>query len=71
MSRCHYGGSQTAAVGRFSCARAAGGAVPSRINPRRGRVLDRRASLEAKLRRSLIVARQFAIDEHDKMLKDP
>ena len=25
MSRCHYGGSQTAAVGRFSCAPAAGG----------------------------------------------
>jgi hypothetical protein len=44
--------------------------VPSRINPRRGRVLDRRASLEAKLRRSLIVARQFAIDEHVKMLND-
>jgi hypothetical protein len=34
-------------------------------------VLPRRANLEAKLRRSLIVARQFAIDEHEKMLKDP
>jgi hypothetical protein len=34
------------------------------------RMLDRRANLEAKLRRSLIVARQFAIDEHDKMLDE-
>jgi hypothetical protein len=43
--------------------------TPARINPRPGRMLDRRANLEAKLRRSLIVARQFAIDEHDKMLE--
>jgi hypothetical protein len=42
--------------------------APARINPRPGRMLDRRANLEAKLRRSLIVARQFAIGEHDKML---
>jgi hypothetical protein len=46
------------------------GDKPARINPRPGRMLDRRANLEAKLRRSLIVARQFAIDEHDKMLDD-
>ena len=46
------------------------GDKPARVNPRPGRKLDRRANLEAKLRRSLIVARQFAIDEHDKMLKD-
>jgi hypothetical protein len=42
--------------------------TPARIHPRPGRMLDRRANLEAKLRRSVIVARQFAIDEHDKML---
>jgi hypothetical protein len=46
------------------------GDKPARIHPRPGRSLDRRANLEAKLRRSLIVARQFAIDEHDKMLED-
>jgi hypothetical protein len=46
------------------------GDEPTRVNPRPGRKLDRRANLEAKLRRSLIVARQHAIDEHDKMLKD-
>jgi hypothetical protein len=44
--------------------------APLRVHPRPGRMLDRRAKLEAKLRRSLIVARQFAIDEHDKMLDD-
>jgi hypothetical protein len=44
--------------------------TPARLFPRPGRKLDRRANLEAKLRRSLIVARQHAIDEHDKMLKD-
>jgi hypothetical protein len=46
------------------------GDKPARINPRPGRKLDRRANLEAKLRRSVIVARQHAIDEHDNMLKD-
>jgi hypothetical protein len=46
------------------------GDKPARINPRPGRMLDRRANLEAKLRCSLIVARQHAIDERDKMLKD-
>ena len=42
--------------------------APARLFPRPGRMLDRRTSLEAKLRRSLIVARQFAIDEHEKIL---
>jgi hypothetical protein len=42
--------------------------APERLLPRPGRTLDRRPNLEAKLRRSLIVARQFAIDEHEKML---
>jgi hypothetical protein len=44
--------------------------TPARIHPRPGRMLDRRANLEAKLRRSPIVAREFAIDEHDKMLEE-
>jgi hypothetical protein len=43
---------------------------PARVNPRPGRQLDRRANLEARLRRSLIVAREHAINEHDKMLED-
>jgi hypothetical protein len=46
------------------------GDKPARVNPRPGRKLDRRTNIEAKLRRSLIVARQHAIDEHDKMVKD-
>ena len=46
------------------------GDKPARVNPRPGRKLDRRAKLESALRRSLIVARQHAIDEHDKMLQD-
>jgi hypothetical protein len=42
---------------------------PARLNPRPGRTLDRRANIEARLRRSFIVARQHALDEHDEMLK--
>jgi hypothetical protein len=41
---------------------------PARLRPRKGRRLDRRSLLEAKLRRSLIVAKQFALDEHEKVL---
>jgi hypothetical protein len=44
-------------------------ASPARLHPRKGRLLDRRPRLEAKLRRSVIVARQHALDEHDRMLK--
>jgi hypothetical protein len=44
--------------------------APARIHPRNGQMLDRRANLEARLRRSLIVSREHAIDEHDKMLED-
>jgi hypothetical protein len=44
--------------------------LPARLNPRPGRMLDRRVNLEAKLRRSLIVARQHAIGEHEKTLSD-
>jgi hypothetical protein len=43
-------------------------AEPARLHPRPGRVFDRRFRLEAKVRRSLIVARQAALDEHDEML---
>jgi hypothetical protein len=44
--------------------------APARIRPRNGQMLDRRANSEARLRRSLIVARQHAISEHNKMLED-
>jgi hypothetical protein len=42
---------------------------PARLYPRPGRRLDRRTHIEAALRRSVIVARQHALDEHDRMLK--
>jgi hypothetical protein len=42
---------------------------PARLHPRPGRVLDRRGPLEAKVRRSLIVARQHELDEHEKRLE--
>jgi hypothetical protein len=43
--------------------------TPARLHPSSpGQMLDRRARLEAALRRSLIAARQFALDEHDQML---
>jgi hypothetical protein len=41
---------------------------PARLHPRLGRVLDRRGPLEAKVRRSLVVARQHALDEHAERL---
>jgi hypothetical protein len=41
---------------------------PARLHPRPGRVLDRSSRLEAALRRSLIVARQHALDEHEERL---
>jgi hypothetical protein len=41
---------------------------PARLHPRNGQQLDRRARLEAKVRRSLIVSRQHALDEHDEVL---
>jgi hypothetical protein len=42
---------------------------PAKLYPRPGRKLDRRLRLELALRRSFIVARQYALDEHEKMLK--
>jgi hypothetical protein len=44
-------------------------APPARLHPRPGRTLDRRPRLERSLRRSLIVERQHALEEHDEMLK--
>jgi hypothetical protein len=44
-------------------------ASPARLRPRRGRVLDRRVRLEGAIRRSLIVARKHALEEHEKLLK--
>ena len=41
---------------------------PARLYPRNGQKLDRRFHLEAQLRRSVIVARQHAVDEHDERL---
>ena len=41
---------------------------PARLHPRNGRTLDRSSHLEASLRRSLIIARQHAVDEHDERL---
>jgi len=32
-------------------------------------MVDRRARIEARLRRALIVVQRFAPDEHDKMLR--
>jgi hypothetical protein len=43
-------------------------ATPARINPRNGQMLDKRSHLEARLRRTIIVAKQFALDEHDELL---
>jgi hypothetical protein len=40
----------------------------ARLHPRPGRKLDRRVNLERALRRAIIVARQFALEEHQKML---
>ena len=47
------------------------GDKPARLNPRPGRSLDRRAPIEAALKRSLIVARRRGITEFEKKLVDP
>jgi hypothetical protein len=39
--------------------------APARLHPRPGRMLDRRANLEFALRRSLIVAREHELEEHE------
>jgi hypothetical protein len=41
----------------------------AKIGIKRDRPLRRRANMAAKLQRSLVVARQHALDEHDEMLK--
>ena len=40
--------------------------APARLYPRTGRMLDRRANLELRLKRSLIVERQAAVDQFEK-----
>jgi hypothetical protein len=47
------------------------GDKPARVNPRPGRRLDRRAPIEAALKRSFIVARRRAIAEFERKLIDP
>jgi hypothetical protein len=47
------------------------GDKPARVNPRPGRKLDRRAPIEAALKRSLLVARRRGIAEFEKKLIDP
>ena len=47
------------------------GDSPARVNPRPGRRLDRRAPIEAALKRSLLVARRRGIAEFEKKLIDP
>jgi hypothetical protein len=42
------------------------GAAPARLNPRPGRMLDRRANLELRLKRSLIFARRAKIAQFEK-----
>ena len=46
-------------------------ALPARLNPRPGRKLDRRVNLELRLKRSLIVERQAAIEQFEKDLSKP
>ena len=40
--------------------------TPARLHPRPGRMLDRRANLELRLKRSLIVARRAAVEQFEK-----
>ena len=42
--------------------------APARLNPRPGRMLDRRANMELALKRSLIVARRAKIAQFEKDL---
>ena len=46
------------------------GEKPARVNPRPGRRLDRRAPIEAALKRSLLVVRRRGIAEFEKKLID-
>jgi hypothetical protein len=40
--------------------------TPARLHPRPGRMLDRRANLELRLKRSLIVERRAKIEQFEK-----
>jgi hypothetical protein len=42
------------------------GDIPARLHPRPGRKLDRRANLELRLKRSLIVERRAAVEQFEK-----
>jgi hypothetical protein len=46
-------------------------ATPARLHPRPGRMLDKRANLELRLKRSLIVARRAAVEQFEKDLGKP
>lgn len=45
--------------------------TPARLHPRPGRMLDRRANLELRLKRSLIVERRTAIEQFEKDMGKP
>lgn len=40
--------------------------VPARLHPRKGRMLDKRANMELRLKRSLIVERRGKIEQFEK-----
>jgi hypothetical protein len=45
--------------------------TPARLHPRPGRMLDKRANLELRLKRSLIVERRAGIAQFEKDLRKP
>jgi hypothetical protein len=45
--------------------------IPARLRPRPGRMLDRRANLELRLKRSLIVERRAAIEQFENDVGKP
>ena len=45
--------------------------IPARLHPRPGRMLDKRANLELRLKRSLIVQRRAAVEQFEKDLRKP
>jgi hypothetical protein len=44
--------------------------IPARLHPRPGRMLDRRANLELRLKRSLLVERRAAVEQFEKDVGD-
>jgi hypothetical protein len=45
--------------------------TPARLHPRPGRMLDKRANLELRLKRSLIVERRAAVEQFEKDVGKP